>query len=106
MTIQLPEHESAVEPAQLTVGLAEQVARTIAGISQIGYAQRALERAGWATVLFANRITVDSAIEAHLLSANDKAWWHVYAVDGTPPVWMVGARAEEENSNWMGCVEL
>jgi len=95
-------HAAAQEPEVIT---AEVIAKTLAGIHLIGYARRALEQAGWATRLHSNRITVNGAVEALLLSSNGHGWWQVYAADGTPPVWTVGTRHDQAASCWIGCVE-
>ncbi|WNG92965.1 hypothetical protein [Mycobacterium sp. ITM-2016-00318] len=80
----------------------ELVAKTIAGIPLIGYARRALENAGLAATVVANRITISGAVEAQLTSSNGSVWWQVYAVDGTPPAWTVGIETETMSS-WTGC---
>ena len=80
---------------------AELVAKTIASIHQIGYAQRALQEAGYTAKIVANRITVDGLIEAHLTLTNGSGWWTVYSIDGTPPVWTVGA-FDNSTSSWLG----
>ena len=105
MTIQLPQHELPIESAQDTVSLTEQVAKTVAGIAAIGHARHLLEQAGHSAPIVANRITVDREVEACLVNANGRSWWQVYRADGSPPVWTVGALAED-TSNWIGCVEL
>lgn len=69
----------------------EQVAKVVDGISFIGLARQALECAGFAASLVANRITVNQEIIAQFVSVNGTAWWQVYAAAGTPPVWIVGA---------------
>jgi len=43
-------------------------------------------------------------IEAQLVSTNGHAWWEIYAIDGTPPVWTVGGM-DQTMSDWTGCVE-
>ena len=80
---------------------AELVAKTIAGISQIGYAQRTLQEAGYAAKLSGNRITVDGLIEARLTESNGGGFWTVHSIDGRPPVWTVGA-FETSSSSWLG----
>jgi len=82
----------------------ELIAKTIAGIPLVGCARNALLEAGYTATIVANRITIERQIEAQLLSTNGKSWWNVYASDGTPPVWTVGAQLEP-NSNWIGAVE-
>jgi hypothetical protein len=85
----------------MSVITAELVAKTIAGISQIGYAQRALQEAGYTATIAANRLTVDKLLEANLVLSNGCGWWQVYAIDGKPPVWTVGAFSQAI-SNWLG----
>lgn len=92
-------------PTTADVITAELVAKTIAGISQIGVARRTLEQAGWPTMLTANTLTVAGAVEAHLHHQNGHGWWQVYAADGTLPVWTVGARKGSDPSCWNGCLE-
>jgi hypothetical protein len=79
---------------------AEVVAKTIGGLTTIGSARAALEKAGWNATIVAQRITVDQAITAQYVSCNGHAWWWIYAEDGTPPVWTVGA--EGMVGNWIG----
>jgi hypothetical protein len=93
----LPEYEEAAPDVDVIT--AELVAKTIAGIDQIGLARRALEEAGHSAHIVANRITVGS-IEAHLR----KSHWDVFDVDGSPPVWTVGTQCHDASS-WIGCVE-
>jgi hypothetical protein len=81
----------------------EQIARTISGVTQIGQAQRLLELAGFTAKITANRIIVNVETIAQYMSCNGKSWWQVYATDGTPPVWTVGAQVEQ--GNWIGAVE-
>jgi hypothetical protein len=80
----------------------ELVAKTVAGIAQIGEAQHALQQAGWSTQISANKISIEDAFEAHLLSSNGHGWWQVFACDGSQPVWTVGAQCEASTS-WAGC---
>lgn len=82
---------------------AEAVARLVDGIAVIGHALTILRGAGHTAALVANRITVGQLVEAQLVTVNSTAWWHVYAIDGTPPVFTVGTAAEP--ANWIGCVE-
>lgn len=89
--------------ADVVVITPELVAKTITGISQIGSAHNALANAGWHPVVSKNRIIVDGIIEAQLLCANTAMWWNVYSVDGTPPIFTVGAHRVE--CDWIGCVE-
>jgi hypothetical protein len=92
-------------PPGVQIITAELVAKTVAGVSQIGYARAALETAGWTAMIVANRITVEGVIEAMLISANGAGWWQVYTADGAPPVWTVGTHCQENSSSWIGCVE-
>lgn len=70
----------------------EQVAKVVAGVSSIGLARRALERAGWSATVVANRITVNQDIIAQFIAGmNDEPRWLVYPITGTPPMWIVGA---------------
>ena len=79
---------------------AEQVAGVVAGISAIGKACEALIRAGWRASIAGNRITVNDDVFAQLIGAGlgpDSgvvARWVIYAIAGTPPVWVVGAERE------------
>ena len=91
-------------PTAADVITAEMVAKTVAGIVQIGAARRALEKAGWTASIVGNRITV-ADYEAQLINSNGQGWWQVYAMDGTPPVWTVGTKCQDHSSNWIGCVE-
>jgi len=101
MTLQIPTPEPLSDAEVIT---AELVAKTIASISLIGVACRTLEQAGYTAKILANRITVDGVIEAQLVSTNGHAWWEIYAIDGTPPVWTVGGM-DQTMSDWTGCVE-
>jgi hypothetical protein len=94
--------EVQAAPLETEVIPTELVAKTIAGISLIGEAHRALEEAGWTVTIAANRITVDGVIETQLISSNGVGWWQVYRVDGTPPVWTVGAQSDNSASSWLG----
>jgi hypothetical protein len=78
----------------------EQVAKTINGLPTIGHARTVLESAGFTATISANRITVNQQVEALLVAVNGKTWWQVYTVDGTHPVWIVGAAVDP--SNWVG----
>lgn len=75
----------------------EEVAKTIAGIPQIGAACEALRRAGRRASIAGNRITVDDQVCAQLVGAStgryghSSASWTIYHVAGTPPAWIVGA---------------
>ena len=75
----------------------EQVAKVVAGVSPIGVARNALERAGWNATIAGNRITVNDEVVAQFIgpttgpSAVVDARWVIYRIAGTPPVWIVGA---------------
>src|SRR4051812_43508269 len=75
----------------------EQVAQVLAGIPAIGWARRALEVAGWHATIAGNRITVNDEVFAQFIAATlgkygrVDASWVIYAIAGTPPVWIVGA---------------
>lgn len=83
---------------------AEQVAKVIAGISVIGHARNLLEQEGYTATIVAQRITVNLEVVAQFVSCNGHAWWQVYATDGTPPIWTVGAQGRDPG-DWRGCVE-
>jgi len=93
-----PTETTAKEPSEPTT--VELVAKTVAGIAQIGSARAALEQAGYTATITSNRITVNNETEAQLISANGSAWWNVYAADGSPPVWTVGTKHGDHN--WAG----
>jgi hypothetical protein len=80
---------------------AERVAQTVAGISIIGHAWRALESEGWTAVICGQRITVNDCVEAHFCGVNGHAWWDVYPSDGSGPVFTVGAHPVDQ-STWAG----
>ena len=101
MTLQIPIPEPLPDAEVIT---AELVAETIHAISLIGVAGRTLEQAGYTAKILANRITVDGVIEAQLVSTNGHAWWQVHAINGTPPVWTVGAM-DQTTSDGTGWVE-
>ena len=101
---QSPESPPGVPP-DTEIVTAELVAKTIAGTAQIGVAHRVLEQAGHSARITGSRITVEGAIEAHLVGTNGTGWWHVHAIDGTPPVWTVGTLDRDIQTSWMGCVE-
>ncbi|MDF3341323.1 hypothetical protein P3H80_28125 [Mycolicibacterium septicum] len=83
------------------IATADLVAKMIAGISLIGVAQSVLEPIGPA-IITANRIIVDGRVEATLVLSGDSGWWQVHNIDGTPPVWIVGAFCTTVAS-WTGC---
>jgi hypothetical protein len=83
----------------------EAIARTIAGMPRIGEARRALESIGMATKICGSRIEVDGVIEAQLMSRCGAGWWSVYAIDGSSPIWNVGAHIGDNAANWNGCLE-
>jgi hypothetical protein len=92
-------------PSDSDLITAEVVAKTIAGIEQIGVAQRTLQQAGWTATIARNSITVNGVIEAYLHHQNGCGWWQVYATNGALPVWTVGARSGSDPSCWNGCLE-
>jgi hypothetical protein len=67
------------------------------GISVIGEACRALNAAGWATTITANRVTVGKDVLAQIIPAKAGAFgpvgghWVIYSTVGAQPVWIVGA---------------
>jgi hypothetical protein len=77
--------------------IVEQVARVLAGIPAIGWACRALEEAGWHATIAGNRITVNYEVFAQFIAASVgqfghvDASWVIYTVEGSRPVWIVGA---------------
>ena len=77
---------------------AEQVAKVVAGVSPIGVARNALERAGWNATIAGNRITVNDEVVAQFIGATAgpsggvDARWVIYRIAGTPPMWIVGAQ--------------
>lgn len=79
---------------------AEQVARVVAGIPTIGKACEALIRAGWPASIAGNRITVDDEVLAQFIGSSIgpaggvDATWVIYAIAGSPPVWVVGAERQ------------
>jgi hypothetical protein len=76
---------------------AEQVAGVVSGIGTIGRARDALTVAGSHAAIAGNRITIDERIFAQFIGATSGVYgsvgatWVVYWIDGTPPVWVVGA---------------
>ena len=93
-------HPQETPPTAETV-TPELVAKTVASIHQIGYAQRALSDAGHVAKITGNRITVDGVVEAQLTLSSGGGWWQVFHVNGKPPVWTVGA-FDESSSSWLG----
>ena len=83
--------------------IVERVAQVLAGIPAIGRARRALEAAGWHATIAGNRITVDYEVFAQFIAASVgqfghvHASWMIYAVAGTPPVWIVGAEGVDDS---------
>jgi hypothetical protein len=76
---------------------AEQVTGVIAGVPVIGRACEALVQAGWRASIAGNRITVNDEVLAQFIrgsigrTGGVEATWVIYAIAGTPPVWVVGA---------------
>ena len=76
---------------------AEQVAGVVAGIPAIGKACAALIGAGWRASIAGNRITVNDEVLAQFMgtgvgrAGGVEPTWVIYAIAGTPPVWVVGA---------------
>jgi hypothetical protein len=76
---------------------AEQVAGVVAGIRAIGKACEALIGMGWRASIAGNRITVNDEVLAQFIGgrgAGGGATWVIYAIAGTPPVWVVGAERQ------------
>ena len=79
---------------------AEQVAGVVAGVPVIGKACEALIGAGWRARIAGNRITVNDEVLAQFIGAGIgpaggvDARWVIYAIGGTPPVWVVGAERQ------------
>lgn len=75
----------------------EKVGRLLSGISIIGEARNALERAGWCATITANRLTVNEEVLAQLIPTSVgsfgavDAYWVIYTISGSRPVWIVGA---------------
>ena len=89
------------ESAQPVAPTAESVAKIIEALATIGAARNALLAQGWSATIVANRITVNQEICAQYVCANGFCWWQVYAYDGTPPMWTVGAR-DDSAASWAG----
>jgi hypothetical protein len=81
----------------------EKVGRVLSGISLIGEARNALERAGWRATIAANRVTVNEEVLAQLIPATVRSfgavdgYWVIYAISGTRPVWIVGAEGPRDH---------
>jgi hypothetical protein len=99
--LQTQQTAAVIDSSDSVVNTTEQVARTINGISAIGHARTALERAGFTATITANRITVNQEITAHFLSVNGNTWWQVYTAHGRRPLWIVGG-AVVDQANWFG----
>ena len=86
----------------------EKVGRVLSGISLIGEARNALERAGWRATIAANRVTVNEEVLAQLIPATVRsfgavdAYWVIYAISGTRPVWIVGAEGARDHDSSTG----
>ena len=86
----------------------EKVGRVLSGISLIGEARNALERAGWRATIAANRVTVNEEVLAQLIPATVRsfgavdAYWVIYAISGTRPVWIVGADGPRDHDSSTG----
>ena len=76
---------------------AEEVAKVVIGISEIGRARAALEKAGWSATIAGNRISVNGKVFAQFIAAvmgqfgRVEATWMVYTMTRSRPVWIVGA---------------
>jgi len=101
-SIETPPRETA--PPDAEVITAEVVAKTIAGIAQIGVAHRTLQQAGHEATLTGNRIIVAGIIEATLNHCGGHGTWSVFALDGSRPVWTVGT-SPSDPATWVGCLE-
>ena len=88
---------AVIDPSDRVMVTTEQVAKLVAGISVIGHARKVLQRAGWTVILVANRITVEGEVIAQLIRAKIGTHgpladqWIISAINGTPPVWIVGS---------------
>ena len=98
---------AAVTPTD-EIHTVEKVGRVLSGISLIGEARNALERAGWRATIAANRVTVNEEVLAQLIPATVRsfgavdAYWVIYAISGTRPVWIVGAEGPRDRDSWTG----
>ena len=103
---------AAVTPTD-EIHTVEQVGWVLSGISLIGEARNALERAGWRATIAANRVTVNEEVLAQLIPATAgsfgavDAYWVIYAISGTRPVWIVGAEGpKDHDSSTRGGVDV
>ena len=86
----------------------EKVGRVLSGIFLMGEARNALERAGWRATIAANRVTVNEEVLAQLIPATVRsfgaidAYWVIYAISGTRPVWIVGAEGPRDHDSSTG----
>jgi hypothetical protein len=80
---------------------AESLSGMISGISEIGHACTVLSQAGLEVKIMANKISINQDFVAQLLSSNGHSWWVVFALDGSGPIWTVGAQPVPQNS-WVG----
>ena len=86
----------------------EKLGRVLSGISLIGEARNALERAGWRATIAANRVTVNEEVLAQLIPATVRsfgavgAYWVIYAISGTRPVWIVGTEGPRDHDSSTG----
>ena len=97
---------SATPPDEIET--VEKVGRVLSGISLIGEARNALEMAGWRATIAANRVTVNEEVLAQLIPATVgsfgavDAYWVIYAISGTRPVWIVGAEGPRDHDSSTG----
>jgi hypothetical protein len=86
----------------------EKVGRVLSGISLIGEARNALERAGWRATIAANRVTVNEEALAQLIPATVRSfgavdgYWVIYAISGARPVWIVGTEGPRDHDSSTG----
>ena len=98
---------AAVTPTD-EIQTVEKVGRVLSGISLIGEGRNALERAGWRATIAANRVTVNEEVLAQLIPATVTsfgvvdAYWVIYAISGTRPVWIVGAEGPRDHDSSTG----
>jgi len=98
---------AAVTPTD-KIQTVEKVGRVLSGISLIGEARNALERAGWRATIAANRVTVNDEVLAQLIPATVgsfgavDAYWVIHAISGTRPVWIVGAEGPRDHDSSTG----
>ena len=99
--------QEAVTPTD-EIHTVEKVGRVLSGISLIGEARNALERAGWRATIAANRVTINEEVLAQLIPATVRsfgavdAYWVIYAISGTQPVWIVGAEGPRDHDSLTG----